>query len=295
MFTRTGNVWAQQAYVKSPQPRSGGAAGDLFGYSVALSADGNTLGVGVFDESGISNVINGDLDFRKPGTGAVYVYSRAGTTWTREAYLKAAQQDRNDSMGVWVAISDDGNTLAAGAADEDSMTTGVNAVQSGHSGVTDSPDDMSSGAVYVFVRSGRAWTQQASFKASNTGKDDWFGVRVALSGDGNTMAVGAPNEDSAAKGIDGKQDDDSADGAGAVYVFTRDGSTWTHRAYVKASNTDAFDEFGSAVALSQDGKTMAVGAKFEDGGAKGNAEDNSVTDAGAVYVLTSAVPAESNR
>ena len=71
VFTRTGDAWAQQAYVKSPQPRSGGAAGDLFGYSLALSADGNTLGVGAFDESGISNVINGDLDFRKPGTGAV--------------------------------------------------------------------------------------------------------------------------------------------------------------------------------------------------------------------------------
>ena len=80
-----------------------------------------------------------------------------------------------------------------------------------------------------------------------------------------------------------------------MYVFTRDGVTWTHRAYVKASNTDAFDEFGSSVALTQDGKTMAVGAKFEDGGPKGNADDNSVTDAGAVYVLTSAVPAESNR
>ena len=198
-------------------------------------------------------------------------------------------------MGVWIAISDDGNTLAAGAADEDSMTTGVNAVQSGHSGVTDSPDDMSSGAVYVFVRSGGTWAQQASFKASNTGKDDWFGVRVALSGDGQTLAVGAPNEDSAAKGIDGKQDDDSADGAGAVYVFTRDGSTWTHRAYVKASNTDAFDEFGSSVALSRDGKTMAVGAKFEDGGPKGQSGRQFGIGRGRGVRVTSALPAESNR
>src|SRR5262245_19946726 len=100
---------------------------------------------------------------------------------------------------------------------------------------------MSSGAAYVFVRNGTTWTQQVFMKASNPGKEDWFGVRIAISGDGNTVAVGAQNEDSAAKGINGKQDDDSADGAGAVYVFLRTGTTWTQNAYVKGANTEKLD------------------------------------------------------
>ena len=64
-----------------------------------------------------------------------------------------------------------------------------------------------------------------SFKASNTGTTDWFGQRLALSGDGEYVRGAAPNEDSAARGLGGKQDDDSADQAGAVYVFTRAGDS----------------------------------------------------------------------
>jgi hypothetical protein len=287
VFTRSGTSWAQQAYIKSGNP-AGADPGDLFGYAVGLSADGNTLAVGAFDEGGSSNKINGPEDNKLGGTGAVYVFTRKGTAWSREAYLKASTQDRADSLGNWIAISDDGNTVAAGALDEDSMTTGVNAVQSGHSGRVGAPDDMSSGAAYVFARTGNTWTQQASFKASNTGKEDWFGMRLALSGDGNTLAVAAPNEDSAARGINGKQDDESAGEAGAVYVFTRSGSTWTYRGYFKGSNTEEFDEFGSSVGLNRDGKVMAVGARFEDSAARGfsgNEADNSISDSGAVYVF----------
>ena len=283
VFTRRGDQWSQQAYIKSSTPVES-TAGDLFGYSVRLSADGNALAVGVYDEGGSSNAINGPLDAKAPGTGAVYVFTRTGTTWSREAYLKASAQDRNDSMGAWVAISDDGSTVAAGALDEDSLTTGINAVQTG-----DEESDTSAGAAYVFARSGTLWSQQASFKASNAGLEDWFGVRLALSGDGDTLAVASPNEDSAATGINGKQVDDSAAEAGAVYVFTRRrGGVWSQAAYVKASDTDEFDTFGSSVALSSDGKVMAVGARLEDSGAtgfNGNQHDRSVPRSGAVYIF----------
>ena len=94
-----------------------------------------------------------------------------------------------------------------------------------------------SGAVYVFVRRGDAWVQQAYVKASNAGQSDLFGMNVALSADGNTMAVAAPWERSAATGINGDQNDDSLPQAGAVYVFTRSGDSWSQQAYVKASNT----------------------------------------------------------
>ena len=166
------------------------------------------------------------------------------------------------------------------------MTTGVDAVRSGDSGEVGAPDDTSSGAGYAFVRSGGTWSQQASFKASNTGTTDWFGMRLALSGDSGTLVISAPNEDSASSGIDGKQDDDSAEQAGAAYVFTRTGDRWSPQAYVKASNAEGFDEFGSAVAVSRDGRTIVVGAHFEDSGTtgiNGNQADNPATDAGAVY------------
>jgi hypothetical protein len=286
VFVRTGNRWSQQAYIKSSSP-NGADANDLFGYSVGLSADGNTLAVGSYDEAGSSNIINGPEDNNAPGTGAVLVFTRSGTSWSRQAYLKASTQDRADSLGAWVAVSDDGNTVAAGAPDEDSLTTGINTVESGHSGRIGTLDDISVGAAYVFVRSGASWSQQASFKASNSGIEDWFGVRLALSGDGNTLAVSAPNEDGGAKGINGRQDDNSAGEAGALYLFTRAGATWTFQSYVKGSNTEAFDEFGSGVALSRNG-TLAVGARSEDGGARGtngDETDNSVTDSGAVYLF----------
>ena len=123
------------------------------------------------------------------------------------------------------------------------------------------------------------------FKASNTG--GLFGHSVALSGDGNTLAVGTNLEDSNATGVNGNQADNSASDSGAVYVFTRSGSSWSQQAYVKASNTEANDNFGISVALSADGNTLAVGAYGEDSnatGINGNQADNSASSSGAVYV-----------
>src|SRR5438477_5688736 len=100
----------------------------------------------------------------------------------------------------------------------------------------DQPQDNSSGAVYVFARNGTLWTQQAFIKSSNPGKEDWFGSRLTLSGDGNTLAAGAQVENGGSKGINGNQKDQSAEDGGAAYFFTRNGTTWIQTAYVKASN-----------------------------------------------------------
>ena len=281
VFTRTGATWTQQAYVKAAN-----TSGNVqFGYAVALSADGNTLAASAFDEGGGSRKINGAYDRTRNGTGAVYMFVRARGTWTQQAYLKASNGENGDSMGVSVSISDDGNTVATGSLDEDCMATGVNPPQPCDNDVK---DDTSAGAAYVFVRSGTTWTQEAFIKASNTGRDDWFGSRLQISGDGNTLASAAQLEDGNAKGINGNQNDKTAQEAGVVYFFTRTGTTWAQKAYVKGSNTEAFDEFGSSVALSRDGRTMAVGARGEDSGAKGiggNQADNSVKEAGAVYIF----------
>jgi tartrate dehydratase beta subunit/fumarate hydratase class I family protein len=286
IFVRSGTSWTQQAYVKAPNT----TANVQFGYSVALSADGNTFAVSAFDEGGASRVVvngpNGPFPAGRNGTGAIYVYTRSGTTWALQSYLKASNAEGGDSLGVIVSISDDGNTIAGGILDEDCMSTGVNPSNPCDN---DQKNDTSVGAAVVFARQGTQWAQQAFIKASNTGKEDWFGSRLQISGDGNTLAIAAQLEDSAAQGINGKQDDDSAQEAGAVYFFTRSGTSWAQKAYVKSSNNEAFDEFGSSVALSRDGRTLAVGARGEDSGAKGidgNQADNSMKEAGAVYVLT---------
>ena len=282
VFVRAGDGWSQQAYVKA----ANADRNDQFGYAVSLSADGNTLAVGNFDEGGSSRSINGPYDTNRNGSGAVYVFTRSAGVWLQQAYLKASNAEQADSLGASVSLSHDGNTLAAGSLDEDCPATGVNPAEPCDD---DRESDMSVGAVYVFARAGATWIQQTFIKASNTGREDWFGSRLALSGDGNTLAVGAQLEDSSARGINGRQDDNSASEAGAVYFLTRTGTTWLHQAYVKGSNTEAFDEFGSSMALSRDGRTMVVGARGEDsraGGVGGDQADNSTAEAGAVYVFS---------
>ena len=284
VFTKTDNAWAQQAYIKSGN--SGG--GDLFGYGVGLSADGDTMAVAGYDEDGSGKGVNQANDNDLPGTGAIYVFERTGGTWSETGYFKGSRSQRNDALGYSVAISADGSTIAAGAGDEACLNGGIN--PSGCD-VETFPEHLaagSAGAAYIWVRSGDTWTEQAFVKASNPNLEDWFAARLALSSDGSRLLVGAPMEDSVARGLNGRQDDNSAVESGAAYVFTRAGTTWSQHSYIKASNADAFDEFGSAVALSGDGRTVAVGARMENGAAttvNGDQNDNEAGQSGAAYVF----------
>ena len=236
---------------------------DQFGYSVSLSSDGNTLAVGAIGEGSNAIGIDRDQDNTAPNAGAVYVFSRSGTIWTQQAYLKARRPDADDWFGYSVSLSRDGNTLAVGAKYEDSDVKVIDGNENNNSAAD-------AGAVYVFSRSETTWNQQAYVKASNTDAGDHFGSSVSLSSDGNTLAVGARGEASKAKGIiDGDEDNNEASNAGAVYVFSRSETTWTKQAYVKARNTDASDEFGFRVSLSSDGNTLAVSAIFEGSNATG--------------------------
>jgi hypothetical protein len=292
VFTRTGDTWTQQAYIKS-DAAANVTNGDMFGFSLSLNANGNTLAAAAYDEAGSSRGINGPIDNKRGGSGAVYVFTRTGGTWSKEAYLKSSIAENGDSWGASVVLSDDGHTLAVGSADEDCLATGINPPGCDTEVEKDrgkgGGETVSTGAVAVFVRNGTTWSQQAILKASNTGEGDWFGLRLAISGDGNVLAAGAPNEDSAGQGINGKQDDESASDAGAVYVFTRSGTTWIQQAYVKAMYNEAFDQFGSTVGLTRDGRTLAVGAPGEDSNAtgfNGNQRDSSVDESGAVFIFT---------
>jgi len=273
VYVREG-LWQQQAYIKA----SNTGAGDDFGASVALSANGNTLAVGAVGEDSAATGINGDEDDNSAEyAGAVYMFSRDNNVWAQHVYVKASNNEEEDGFGSAVTLSADGNTLAVAAYGEDSAVTGINGGENDNSA-------KNAGAVYVFSHDINGWIQQAYVKASNSEMDDNFGVSVALSADGNTLAVGANWEDSVATGIEGNQADNGANGAGVVYVFGRATNNWTQLAYVKASNTEALDLFGHSVALSADGNTLAVGAVGEDGQLIGDQTDNGAPAAGAVYL-----------
>jgi hypothetical protein len=176
----------------------------------------------------------------------------------------------------------------AGAFDEDAILPGI---QPPDAGGNDQESDSSSGAAYVFARKDGKWSQQAYVKAFNTRENDQFGWTLAISRDGNTIAIGSHLEDSAATGINGDMNSTTAEDSGAAYVYTHSGDTWTPAAYVKAPNTKAAAEFGIAVALNADGKTLAVGATKETSAAKGvngNQKDVSMVNAGAAYVYSDA-------
>ena len=284
VFTRIGLTWSQQAYIK-PSNASNGL--DTFGYAVALSADGNTLVVGAPGEASNATGINGNQTNKSAGgSGAVYVFTRSGITWTQQAYTKASNTDTGDQFGYSVALSANGNILIVGAPTEASQATGINGDQTDNTG-------RDNGAVYAFKRSGTNWTQQAYIKGSNTRQLNQFGYKVSLSGDGNTLAVASPFESSVTTGVNGNQTQGAVYGGGAVYIFVQASNIWTQQAYIKASNTtpdntNAGDEFGWALALSADGNTLAVGAYKEDSnavGTNGAQADNSATDSGAAYVF----------
>ncbi len=270
---------AQQAYIKASNPD----VEDLFGYGAAISGD--TVVIGAHWEDSDADGVDGDQgDNSASSAGAAYVFVRNGTTWSQQAYLKAFNSDAGDEFGRRLSIC--GDTIVVGSHEEDSGATGVGGDESDNSAAD-------AGAVYVFVRNGTTWSQQAYLKASNTDPGDRFGQSASICGD--TIVVGAPHEDSPATGINGNQTVNGASGAGAAYVFVRSGTTWSQEAYLKASNTDPIDWFGLSVSVS--GDTIVVGAPGEDSaatGVNGDQNDDGTPYAGAAYVfdldLSPAVP-----
>ena len=286
VFERTGTNWAQQAYVKASNP----GVGDDFGASVSLSGD--TLVVGAPMEDSNATGVNGDQTNNSAvNSGAAYVFTRSGTNWSQQAYLKASNPDGSpptfpppfpplpvtgDEFGHSVSVS--GDIVVVGALYEDSNASGINGNQNDNS-------TAESGAAYIFVRNGATWSQQAYLKASNAEANDHFGISVAASGE--TVVVGAHGESSSATGVNGDSADNSVAASGAAYVFVRTGTNWSQQAYLKASNAGWSDRLGVAVAIS--GDTVVAGAIGESShatGVNGDQSDNSVRESGAAYVFS---------
>lgn len=278
----SGETWVEQAFIAAPNIE----AGDLFGSSVALSADGNTLAVSAVLEGSSATGIDGDMGNNDaPGSGAVYVFTREvsgeETVWTPQAYIKASNTDEGDQFGSVVALSADGQWLAVSAVQEASNAAGIDGDPSSNAAP-------GAGAVYMFSRDPDSWSQHAYIKASNSGADDLFGGALALNHDGTRLAVGASGESSSASGINGDGFNDAAPDSGAVYVFDRSGLSWTQTAYLKAAAPGAGDRFGWSLALNGDGNRLIAGAPREDSnaaGINGDAANNETTNTGAAYIF----------
>lgn len=190
---------------------------------------------------------------------AARTYTLTVSRGYQDAYLKASNAEAEDRFGEGLAIS--GNTLVVGAITEDSDGT--------------SPQDnrvVNSGAVYVFVRDGSTWIQQAYLKAAHPGENDWFGASVAISGD--TLVVGAPFDDSNGT----SETDESLFDSGAAYVFVRHAGIWSQEAYLKPNQPEESPGFALSVAIDND--TIVVGARNEGGTLFGDTGSN-----GAAYVF----------
>lgn len=274
VFVRSGSSWTQQAYLKA----SNTGAGDAFGYAVSISGD--TLIVGAYNEGSLTGDQSENI---APGTGAAYVFVRNGTTWSQQAYLKGSPVGYPIFIsGGWFgySVSISGDTAVVGAYKEISNAVGVNSTPNGLA--------IESGAAFVFVRSGATWTQQAYLKASNAAPFAHI-ASVAVSGD--TIIAGSECERSASNGVNGDQTLSSSSLCrGAAYVFVRNSGVWSQQAYLKASN-NSFQTislgFGSSVAII--GDTAIVGAPTESSnatGVNGDGTNTSATAAGAAYVFT---------
>jgi hypothetical protein len=222
VYTRSsGGTWTAEAKLVG----TGAIGSPSQGFSVALSADGNTALVG-----GIGDNTN---------AGAVWVFTRSGGVWTQQGNkLVGTGAVGNAQQGVSVSLSADGNTAIVGA----------------------NRDNNFAGAVWVFTRSGNVWTQQGSkLVATNPIGAARFGISVDLSSDGNTAIIGGHTDNA---------------NAGAVWIFTRSGSTWTSQTKLNVSDAIGSARFGRSVSISADGNTAIIGGYADD------------AEKGAVWVFT---------
>lgn len=228
IYTRSGdNSWSQQKNVTASDANTGF---DLFGGDVAISGDGNYAVIGM----------QGD-DTSQSDSGAIYIWYKGTGAWsggTQQAKKQASVVEQGAGFGFSVAIDSDGDTIVACAPSEN-----VGYING------------SRGAAYVFTRSGTTWTQQARLTISDYGSYGFqqVGTGCSISGDGNTIALAARN------GQDG-----SGNAIGAVYVFTRSGSTWTEQKKLLPSGTATGTKFGyeGAIEISSDGNYIIVGAQW---------------------------------
>ena len=216
VFTRKGTKWTQQG----PKLTGSGEDGhSKFGWSVALSPDGQTALVGGYMDASL--------------TGAAWVYTRSATgAWTQQGGKLVPGDETNKSFFGWsVALSSNGNLALIGGPDDNSYV----------------------GAAWVYTRSGSTWTegQKLTGKGGIGSDGNHFGESVALSTAGTTALIGGPGDNGA---------------VGAAWVFTQSGPTWAQLgAKLTGTGTVGQANFGAHVALSGNGTTALIGGSNDNG------------------------------
>jgi hypothetical protein len=232
VFTRSGDVWTQQAYLKA----SNADATDYFGYSVDVSGD--AIVVGAMYESGSFTSTAASPNNAAQFAGGAYVYTRTGGVWTQAAYLKPSDIASFNLFGSSVAV--DGDTVLVGSPNGRSSNGatyvyvqdgGIWAPQAtlefaGDAVALDGDlaaigNTSDSGTTKIFVRNGTTWTYRAYLDAPNSGDQDKFGYAVGL--DGTTLAATALNEDGDFTSTLAAPNE-FASNAGAAYVVPGPGS-----------------------------------------------------------------------
>jgi hypothetical protein len=274
VFTRSGFIWTQQAKLLTLD----GAAGDQFGFYVSLDHDTAVISANWDDDNGNDS-------------GSVYVFVRSGTTWTQQAKLLPSDGQAGDRFALCTLSGDtaligtyydDDNGIDSGSAyifvrngttwmqqakllpsdgaagDNFGFSTSIDGDTALVGTWKDDDNGADSGSVYVFVRSGTTWMQQAKLLPSDGAAGDQFGG-YSFSFSGNTALIGSPG------------DDDKGSNSGSAYVFVRSGTTWTQQAKILASDGAAGDQFGISTFI--DGDTGLIGAPYDDdnGGNSGSA------------------------
>ena len=242
VFLKTGaapsSTYVQQAILQHDTP----STDDMFTYdydAIDINSDGTYFIGGARTEDPVG----------ASAGGKAYIFTRSGTSWSQQATLQSSDVQANDQFGMGVASNDDGTIVAVGTSGED--------------GVTGDPL-ASSGAVYIFTRSGSTWSEQTILRASNAGASDQFGERIDMDEAGEYLLVSAHTEDGPT---------DSTSNAGCAYVFKRTGSSWAEQAILRPSDPTANAFFGRGV-INSEGNICVIGAT----GLSSNA--------GAVYVFT---------
>jgi hypothetical protein len=214
--------WDGADWIQRGADIDGEAAGDASAYAVALSSDGQSVAIGARSNAG-----NGG------GSGHVRIYQWDGTAWDQRG-ADIDGEAAGDQSGWSVALSSDAQTVAIGAP----RNSGGNGASRGH--------------VRVYQWDGTAWIQRGA-DIDGEANGDESGGAVALSSDGQTVAIGA----SRASGSNGIV-------SGHVRIYQWDGADWTQRG-ADIDGEESGDESGYAVALSSDGQTVAIGARSNDG------------------------------